>query len=467
MLLTITTTHTPATDLGYLLFKNPARHHAKELSFGTAHLFYPEASAERCTVAVLLDVDPVALVRGRQGGGESGPLAQYVNDRPYVASSLMSVAMGELFGTAMTGRSKDRPELAAQPLPFTVTLAVLPCRGGEGLLQRLFAPLGYTVTATRHTLDARFPEWGDSPYYTVELSGAVRLCDLLAHLYVLIPVLDDEKHYWVGDDEVEKLLRRGEGWLATHPERELIATRYLKHRRSLTRDALSRLVEDELPGAEETGELQAAEEAVLEERISLNDQRMEAVVAALKASGARRVLDLGCGEGRLIRALLAEKQFDEILGMDVSCRSLEKAKDRLHLDRLPPKQLERVQLIQGSLMYRDQRLAGYEAAAVVEVIEHLDAPRLAAFERVLFEFARPATVVLTTPNGEYNVKWESLPAGKLRHKDHRFEWTRAEFQAWATGVAERFGYAVSFLPVGEVDDAVGAATQMGVFRFHE
>ena len=463
MLLTITNTHVPATDLGYLLFKNPARHHAKELSFGMAHLFYPEAAAERCTVALLLDVDPVALVRGRQGGGESGPLGQYVSDRPYVASSLMSVAIRELFGTAMTGRSKERPELAAQPLPLIATLAVVPCRGGEGLLQRLFAPLGYTVAATRHTLDARFPEWGESPYYTVELSGTVRLCELLTHLYVLIPVLDDEKHYWVGDDEVEKLLRHGEGWLAAHPEKELIATRYLKHRRSLTREVLSRLVDEDMPGEEANEEIQAAEEAALEERISLNTQRMEAVVAALKDSGAQRVLDLGCGEGRLIRSLLDEKQFDMILGMDVACRSLEKAKDRLHLDRLPPKQQERVQLIRGSLMYRDHRLAGYDAAAVVEVIEHLDAPRLAAFERVLFEFAHPATVVLTTPNGEYNVKWDTLPAGKMRHKDHRFEWTRAEFQAWATGVAERFGYTVSFQPVGEVDDAVGAATQMGVF----
>lgn len=463
MLLTITTTHTPATDLGYLLFKNPERHHSKEMSFGTAHVFYPEASEERCTVAVVLEIDPIALVRGRQGGGESGALAQYVNDRPYVASSLLSVAIGQLFGTAMTGRSKERPELAAQPLPFSVTLAVLPCRGGEGLLQRLFAPLGYALTATRHTLDEHFPEWGDSQYYTVELSGAVRLCDLLAHLYVLIPVLDDEKHYWVGDDEVDKLLRHGEGWLASHPERELIANRYLKHQRSLTRDALSRLVEEELPGEEETGEAQAAEEAALEERISLNTRRLEAVAMALHAGGARSVLDLGCGEGRLLRALLADKQFDEILGMDVSCRSLEKAKERLHFDRMPPTQQARVRLLQGSLMYRDSLLAGYDAAAVVEVIEHLDAPRLAAFERVLFEFARPKTVVLTTPNSEYNVKWESLPAGKLRHRDHRFEWTRVEFQTWATGVAERFGYNVAFQPVGEEDAGVGAATQMGVF----
>ena len=465
MLLTITLTGTPeapATDLGYLLFKNPANRHEKELSCGVAHLFYPEASAERCTVALLLDIDPIALVRGRAGGGESGPLAQYVNDRPYVASSLLSVALGQLFGTAMSGRSKDRPELAAQPLPLLATLAVLPCRGGEGVLRRLFEPLGYAVTATRHTLDECFPEWGESAYFSVELSGTVRLSELLTHLYVLIPVLDDEKHYWVGDDEVEKLLRRGEGWLSSHPQREMIAARYLKHQRSLTRDALSRLLEE--AGDEQAGETQAAEEEVLEERISLNSNRLAAVVAALQASGARRVLDLGCGEGRLMRALLAEKQFEEILGMDVSCRALEKAKERLRLDRLPPRQQQRVQLIQGSLMYRDIRLAGYDAAAVVEVIEHLESARLAAFTRVLFEFARPDTVVLTTPNSEYNVKWPTLPAGKMRHTDHRFEWTRAEFQAWSGEVAERYGYHVNFQPVGEEDAEVGAATQLGVFE---
>jgi 3' terminal RNA ribose 2'-O-methyltransferase Hen1 len=150
--------------------------------------------------------------------------------------------------------------------------------------------------------------------------------------------------------------------------------------------------------------------------------------------------------------------------MDVSYRTLEIASDRLHMDELPTKQKERIKLVQGSLMYRDKRLAGFDAAAVVEVIEHLDEPRLAAFERVLFEFARPATVVLTTPNSEYNTKFETLPAGQFRHRDHRFEWTREQFQAWAGGIAQRFGYKVQFKPVGEEDPQVGSPTQMGVFR---
>jgi 3' terminal RNA ribose 2'-O-methyltransferase Hen1 len=460
MLLTITTTHQPATDLGYLLYKNPARAQSFPLSFGQAHVFYPEVSEERCTAAVLLDVDPVGLVRG---GSAGAPDQQYVNDRPYVASSFLSVAIAQVFGSALAGKSKERPELAGTPIPLEARIAVVPCRGGEEMLRRLFKPLGYTLEVERHPLDETFPAWGESRYYTVTLRGTARLADLLRHLYVLVPVLDDAKHYWVGDDEVEKLLRQGEGWLAGHPERDMIARRYLRHRHSLAREALSRLVDDEEPGAEAETEVAEAPETVAEERIGLNQQRLGAVAAALRASGAARVVDLGCGEGRLLRMLLDDRQFTEIVGMDVAVRTLETARDRLRLESMPPKQRERIRLIHGSLMYRDPRVAGFDAAAVVEVVEHLDPPRLRAFERVLFEFARPATVVMTTPNRDYNATWETLPAGAFRHKDHRFEWTRAEFREWAGRIAERFGYTVRFLPVGPEDPALGSPTQMGVF----
>lgn len=464
MLLTITSTTPPATDLGYLLHKHPGRVQSFPLAFGQAHVFYPEATEERCTAALLLDVDPVGLVRGRKGPASEGfALEQYVNDRPYVVSSFMSVAIAQVYRSAMAGLSKERSEAVETPLALAARLAVLPCRGGEGLLRRLFEPLGYAVEAQDRPLDERFPDWGKSPYYTVELRGTVRLKDLLTHLYVLIPVLDGQKHYWVGDDEVEKLLKRGAGWLASHPERELIASRYLKRRRTLVEDALARLVAEEVPevaAAEEAGD---PEEERVEQRVGLNEQRLGAVLGALRQSGARRVLDLGCGEGKLLQALLADRQFSEIVGLDVSYRTLGLARERLHLDLLPERQRERVKLLHGALTYRDSRLEGYDAAAVVEVVEHLDQARLAAFERVLFEHARPGTVVLTTPNAEYNVRLPGLPAGALRHRDHRFEWTRAELRAWAEGVAARFGYFVRFVPIGSEDPEVGPPTQMGVF----
>lgn len=467
MLLTLTTTHIPATDLGFLLHKNPARAQSFDLSFGQAHVFYPEATAERCTAALLLDVDPVALVRGQQGrGGEGRTLAQYVNDRPYVASSFLSVAIAQVLGSALGGRCKEKPEVAQTALPLEARLDVLPSRGGEEFIRRLFEPLGYVVHAAPYPLDAQFPEWGQSPYFSVTLTATVRLSDLLTHLYVLIPALDSGKHYFIGEDEVEKLVQKGEGWLASHPEKDTIVRRYLKQRQSLVRDALEQLTEAEQPEAADTLEQHDRAEESVERKISLHEQRLGAVLAALKASEARRVLDLGCGEGRLLSLLLGERQFTDILGMDVSYRSLEVAQDKLRLDRLPPMQRERIRLVHGSLIYRDKRLEGYAAAAVVEVVEHLDPPRLAAFERAVFEFARPGTVVVTTPNVEYNPKFETLPAGQFRHKDHRFEWTRAEFQAWAARIGERFGYAARFLPIGPEDAEVGAPSQMAIFERH-
>ena len=465
MLLTITSTTAPATDLGYLLHKNPSRLQSFPLSFGQAHVFYPEATRERCTAALLLDVDPVALVRSRRGpSGEGGTLDQYVNDRPYVASSFLSVAIARVLGSALGGRSKGRPELTDVPMSLTAKISVLQSRGGEKFLRRLFEPLGYEVTAKGHQLDETFPDWGESSYYSVELRGHVRLQDLLTHIYVLVPVLDNEKHYWVGDDEVEKLLRHGGDWLAAHPEKEEIANRYLKFRRDLAREALARLVDEESPDPDLTEKVHNTEEEAIERPLNLNEQRINAVIASLKSCGARRVVDLGCGEGKLLRALLEDRSIDEIVGLDVSHRALQIAQERLRLDRMPARQRERLKLIQGSLMYRDKRLAGYDAATVIEVIEHLDQPRLTAFERVLFEFAKPAAVILSTPNIEYNARFETLPAGKLRHKDHRFEWTREQFKDWSEGIAKRHGYEVRFLPVGPEDAAVGAPTQMAVFN---
>ncbi len=465
MLLSLTTTHTPATDLGYLLHKNPNRAQSFDLSFGAAHVFYPEVSEGRCTAALLLDVDPVALVRSQSARNSEGrTLAQYVNDRPYVASSFLSVALAQVYGSALGGRCKDKPAAALAPLPLEARLDVVPSRGGETLIRRLFEPLGYAVQVTPYPLDVTFPEWGQSPYFSVTLTATLRLADLLTHLYVLVPALDTGKHYFIGDAEVEKLVQRGEGWLAAHPEKETIVRGYLKQRYSLVRDALEQLTEAEDPQSEELGQQHDREEESVERKISLHTQRLEAVLAALKTSGARKVLDLGCGEGRLLSLLLGEHQFTDILGMDVSYRALEIAQDKLKLDRLPPTQRERIALVHGSLIYRDKRLEGFDAAAVVEVIEHLDPPRLAAFERSVFEFARPGTVVVTTPNAEYNPKFETLPAGHFRHKDHRFEWTRAEFETWGNSIAGRFGYSVRFLPLGPEDTDVGAPSQMAIFE---
>lgn len=460
MLLTVTLTRPPATDLGYLLHKSPGRIHTRALAFGSSHVFYPEATDERCTAALLLDIDPVGLVRGRRPGPSLEP---YLNDRPYVASSFMSVALADQFGTAMNGRSKERQELADQPLPLEARIPVLPAPSGEGLVRKLFEPLGYTVQAATHPLHATFPSWGAAPYLTVRLSGELRIRDLLSHLYVLIPVLDDQKHYWVSQPEIEKLLRRGQGWLLAHPEHDLIARRYLARQENLTREALHRLVSEDGADPDRRDAARDAEEAAVEERLGLHAQRIGTVMSILRANGARRVLDLGCGEGQLLTELSNDHAFTEIVGVDVSARSLEIAARRLRMERMNERQHERLRLLQGSLTYRDDRLAGFDAAVLMEVIEHLEPGRLPAMERAVFESARPAHVVVTTPNAEYNVRFEDLPAGHLRHRDHRFEWSRDAFAAWSGKVAERFGYTVRHLAVGPDDPEVGAPTQAAVF----
>ncbi|MFD6161522.1 3' terminal RNA ribose 2'-O-methyltransferase Hen1 [Nocardia sp. NPDC060256] len=662
MLLTITCTPPegaawPATDLGFLLHKNPDRVQAFEQSYGTAHVVYPEATAARCTAALMLEIDPIRLVRGRSRGTPDFSLGQYVNDRPYAASSLLSVAIGAVFRTALHGRCTLRPELVETALPLRIELPAVPCRGGAEVAGRMFAPLGWAVTATPLPLDPAFPEWGDSHYLRVELSGTVRLSDALSHLYVLLPVLDGAKHYWLAADEVDKLIRAGGGWLAEHPERGWITRRYLARRQSLVRTALARLaeleevepealdaveeVDDEADsngaGSAETrsatnqaaslkrdsGTADSGYAAVVGIATSVNSSRDEeirvlddavsdgfnatatdadsivvtdsgnvavadtttatdsdsdsatvgdgadtaatsggnaratdsgnatdartetaansgrasetgsgttttdgnsatvgdgvntaatgggnatatdsggrpmadgpsatvieergesetsrsptplavarraAVRAALHEVGARRVLDLGCGEGTLLRELLSDKAFTEIVGVDVSMRALHIAERKLRLERLPERVAQRLTLRQGALTYTDARLRGYDAAVLMEVIEHVDLPRLGALEHSVFAGAAPGAVLVTTPNAEFNVRYETLAAGTFRHVDHRFEWTRAEFAAWADGVAARYGYTVRFVPIGEPDAEFGAPTQMAVFTKNE
>ena len=483
MLLTITCTAADATDLGYLLHKNPGALYERPLSFGTARVFYPDADRDRCTAALLVEVDPIVLVRGK---GPSAPtLAQYVSDRPYAPSSFMSVAIAECFGTAMGGRSKERQERVTEKMPLSATLHALDCDGGETLIRKLFEPLGYDVTVERAAplLDDRFPEWGAGDLYTVTVAANATVQDLLTHLYVLIPVLDNAKHYAFGEDEMEKLVRRGEGWLSTHSEKDLIARRYLRYRKTLANEALQRLADiegvpdvDEAALVPETGDVampsprvRAAQgEAALETPTRLNDHRIAAVLDAVRATpgtSSPRVIDLGCGEGKTLSHLLTmSPPLAHVAGMDVSTVALQRAARNLHVERMGDREQARLSLFQGSLVYRDARLAGFDTALLQEVIEHLDADRLSALVRVVWEFARPRRVVVTTPNSEYNSVWPALPAGKFRHPDHRFEWTQAQFREWGASMATRYVYTVVFSGIGDKDpEGRGSPTQMAIF----
>jgi 3' terminal RNA ribose 2'-O-methyltransferase Hen1 len=462
VLLTVSTTHVPARDLGHLLHKHPDRVQTFTQSFGTATVLYPEATDERCTAALVLEVDPFALAR-RRGRTPDFSLGQYVNDRPYAASSLLGVALADVFSTARSGRCDSRQELADGPLPLEITLPVLPCRGGPEQAHRVFEPLGWSVVAEPIVLDEMFPAWGDSRYVSLTLTGTIRLADALNQLHVLLPVLDESKHYWQGSDEVDKLLRSGGTWLVDHPEREWITRRYLGRRSALARAALARLAELGDDTEEELEPPDDEDAARTEEvRVPLSRRRHEAVIEVLRELGATSVIDLGCGPGQFLRAVLDDPSYARVAGVDVSAGSLEAAARRLRLDRMSERQRSRVELFQGALTYRDDRFAGYDAAMLMEVIEHVDPPRLPALVDVVWGTARPAAVVVTTPNAEHNVRFEGLVG--MRHPDHRFEWTRAEFAAWCAEVAGDHGYAVLVSGIGDDDPEVGRPTQLGVFR---
>nr|WP_218855660.1 3' terminal RNA ribose 2'-O-methyltransferase Hen1 [Nocardioides daedukensis] len=464
--MTVTTTHQPATDLGYLLHKHPDRVQEFKQSFGTVTVFYPESTDERCTVALILDVDPVRLARSRGKNAPDFSLAQYVNDRSYAASSLLGVAMADVFSTARSGRCDSRQDLADSAIPLEISVPVLPCRGGPEIAHRLFEPLGWTVEAEPIPLDDAFADWGDSRYVRLHLIGVVRLADALNQLHVLLPVLDESKHYWQGPDEVDKLMRSGEGWLATHPEAKLITRRYLGRSGGLTRVALARLAElgDDVEEAIDPAEDEEALQPV-EKRVPLNAQRHDAVHQVLLELGARSVIDMGCGPGHFLDRLIKTASFSRIAGSDVSTRSLQYAARRLHVDRMSERQAERVQLFQGALTYEDERYAGFDAAVLMEVVEHVDPPRLEALERVVFGATKPGAVIVTTPNGEYNVLYEGLVG--MRHPDHRFEWTRAEFAHWSDHVASTYSYAVERRGIGDLDDTLGTPTQMAIFTRKE
>ncbi|GAB3620339.1 3' terminal RNA ribose 2'-O-methyltransferase Hen1 [Glutamicibacter endophyticus] len=451
-----------ATVLSHLLRKHPGKAQSFQLPVGTAHVFYPEYGPRRCTAALLLEVDPVGLVRSKRFRGEAGVLDHYINDRPYAASSLLSVALGKVMRSAMSGQSESHPELATAPLPLKLAVPVISTRAdADGdLVRRLFEPLGWHIESSPIELDENYPQWGASHYRSLELTGNVPLHLALRQLYVLMPVLDDAKHYWVGDDEAAKLVRQGEGWLAEHPERELIAHRYLAHQRDLVEVAR----ELGVSGTPEVSEQATETTDQNNPAVPLRILRAEAVLGALHETNSHSVVDAGCGPGALLRRLQKDGFFTRIVGTDVSGRALERAAADLHLAERSDVDRERLQLLHSSAVYRDERLRGFDAIVLMEVIEHLDPERLPALVDSIFGYSQPRTVLVTTPNAEFNALYPRLASGTMRHDDHRFEWNRDEFRRWAENVATEHGYAVDYRSIGNEHEQLGPATQMAIFR---
>lgn len=427
MLFRLSTTHVPATDLGYLLHKHPAKMQKFNLSFGDAWVFYPEASEDRCEVALTVK----RPFTRENPGGEA-----YVTDLAYAAGSYLPAAIHHVFRTAVNGRCDQRPELAETPIPLDITATPVACLS-KTTPEELFEPLGWTVDGATLALDANFPEWG-SRHRRIRLIGRHRLSDALRHVCVLLPVLDGRKHHYIGQDEVDKLERLGTGWLDDHPLRSVIVRRYLRFR------SLIQQMRDE---PEETEE----------EPVTLQQMRIQFAVEQL--APYQRVVDMGCGEGDLLVALSEKTTIAQIVGVDPSPYAIRRAERRLHLDRFPEAQ-RRVALIQGAASYPDHRLNGCDAIAMLEVIEHIEPDRLEAVVANIFGNLRPHLIILTTPNRQWNA---TITLSDLRHRDHRFEWTQNECINWSARVSERYGYQAAWRPIG-ADGDFGPPTQALVFR---
>ena len=454
MILELTTTHKPATDLGYLLHKHPDKLQTVELSVGSAHMFYPEASEDSCTACLMLDINPIDLVRGDKGRN-AFLQEHYVNDRPYTSNSFLSTALVKAFGSAINGTCHTKPELALTAIPLKAKIHSLKVDCDKSYINKLFEPLDYKISYETIQLDSTFPSWGESKIVNLTIEKTTTLKEFLSQLYVFMVVLDNDRHFYISRNDIDVLIRRGENWLENHPEKDWITKRYLKNLRTLTSQALLRLAnEDELIEEQQTPE----------RKINLHQQRLNKALELLKESGAESILDIGCGEGKLLKMLLKEGQFKKIAGMDVSFGELQKAKENLYLDQASPAMRDRIKIFQGSVTYKDERLKNFDAAALVEVIEHLDEERLPAMEKVVFGFAKPNFIIISTPNAEYNVVFEKLQAETFRHDDHRFEWTRKEFADWCNKICDEFKYEVSIYPVGQEEENIGAPSQLAMFK---
>jgi 3' terminal RNA ribose 2'-O-methyltransferase Hen1 len=437
-----------------LLHKHPDKLQTVELSVGNAHVFYPEATEDSCTACLLLDINPIDLVRSDKGRG-AFLQEHYLNDRPYTSNSFLSTALVKAFGSAINGTCHTKPELVKTAIALKAKVHSLKVDCDKSYINKLFEPLGYQISYETIQLDSIFPSWGESKVVNLTVQKTTTLKEFLSQLYVFMVVLDNDRHYWISRNDIDVLIRRGENWLSNHPEKDWITKRYLKNLRTLTNPALLRLAnEDEL----------IEEQPLPEKKLNLHQQRLNKAFELLKASGAESILDIGCGEGKLLKLLLKEGRFKKIAGMDVSFSELQKAKENLYLDQASPATRDRIKIFQGSVTYKDERLKNFDAASLVEVIEHLDKERLPAMEKVVFGFAKPTTVILSTPNAEYNVVFEKLQAETFRHDDHRFEWTRNEFADWCNKICNEFGYQVEIYPVGQEEENIGAPSQLAMFK---
>lgn len=444
MQLTIRATGENVKAISHLLSKNPNNLYERNHKGHLVRLFYSEFTEERVEVTIFVTPDPIELM---QKGSNTYDITHYINDREFAVSSIFTSFIRSALGTALNGQPKEEYiKWVDYRFPFTFEFGPVASTLSDQHIKDLFEPIGYEVAITRPEIHYAIDLKDKSSARFLALSGSQTLQDALRHLFVLIPVIDNYKHYFIDEKEIEKLERYGEGWLEGHPLRDMI------YRQALRFKEIYSLVEGSNPDA-------AADQPA--KKVRLNDLRYEKIVETAQSLDPKTIVDFGSGEGKLSVRLAFMDGVKEILAVEPSEAENLKAKRRFDKAKEVPGFVE-PKTLWGSLFYYDERLKGKDLIVLCEVIEHIDEQRLPkAMDLILHQYA-PKSFIITTPNREYNDVYDM--EDHFRHDDHRFEWTREEFQTWCKERNHQHLYELEFFGIGEEHPSQGFPTQMCVFK---
>ncbi|MGE6488602.1 3' terminal RNA ribose 2'-O-methyltransferase Hen1 [Paenisporosarcina sp. NPDC076898] len=433
--------------ISYLLSKNPNNLYERNHKGHLVRLFYSKFTETELEVTIFVTPDPIELVKNNSN---SYDITHYINDREFAVSSIFCSFIRSALGTALNGQPKEEHLMwVNHPFSFNFEFGPVVSSLSDEKLMNLFEPIGYEVTINRPEIEYSFPIKTKSSARYLSIKGMKTLQEGLRHLFVLIPVIDNYKHYFIDEKEIEKLERYGEGWLDQHPLRDLI------YRQALRFKEIYSLVENSSKDEKKVEPVK---------KVRLNELRYEKIVNTVSQMKPRSVIDFGSGEGKLSVQLGFVEGITEILAVEPSEAASLKALERFNKVKNKEKFVI-PELLWGSLFYYDERLKDKDVIILCEVIEHIDETRLPKAMDTLLDDYQPPALIITTPNREYNELYDMEE--HLRHNDHRFEWTRAEFRQWCTERNHSNDYELQFDGIGEEHASHGFPTQMCIFKRKE
>ncbi|MDN4617361.1 3' terminal RNA ribose 2'-O-methyltransferase Hen1 [Paenibacillus sp. PsM32] len=480
MYLTIKATGEHANMISHLLAKNPHNLYDRTEKGARVRLVYTSFEPHDTEAILFVTPDPIELVKGTP---DHYDITQYINDRELAVSSLFCSYIRPALGTALNGKPKaDYMNWVDYQFDLQMTFGPVASDLPDHVVESLFQPLGYEVQMERGEIDYSFDLKNRSTVRHIQISGQQTLQQMLRQVYILIPVLDNYKHYYINEDEIERLRRYGEGWLSTHPQHDLMIKRSLRfaplikeYEQQVANDASmdtllteisTHSVEDATAQAESAEPLEIIDglETTIEPPVvRLNELRYRAIVEQVSLLPQRKqVIDFGAGEGKLSVRLGQIEGVEQVWAVEPSMQSQLRAIDRFA--KLEGRTDDVIPVITtGSLFYRDERWIDQDVIILCEVIEHINEVRLPQVIHTLFTDYRPQTLIITTPNREYNEVYD-MDTEEIRHADHRFEWTRAEFEQYCTQWIQNRPYTFTISGIGEKHEQYGQPTQMVVFH---